>query len=196
MREAVLEIAGRRRRVTSYWDLVYAASRHNTFVQHWIVLDPPLDVPELPRPIAVIELVSEQLGADGVVLQESGATYLDTDLVEIASPAVRSLVLEPYVPPESVPFQRGDVDGDGRLVLTDAVSLLNFLFAQGVTPTCEKAADADDDGELTLSDGVVVLGHLFQGQAPPEPPFDGCGEDPTADALTCEAFGPCRANNE
>ena len=196
MREAVLEIAGQRRRVTSYWDLVYAASRHNTFVQHWIVLDPPLDVPDLPRPIAVVELVSEQLGVDGAVLQESGATYLDTDLVEIASPAVRSLVLEPYVPPESVPFQRGDVDGDGRLVLTDAVSLLNFLFAQGVTPPCEKAADADDDGELTLSDGVVVLGHLFQGQPPPEPPFDGCGEDPTADALTCEAFGPCRANNE
>jgi len=65
-----------------------------------------------------------------------------------------------------------------------------------VTPPCEKAADADDDGELTLSDGVVVLGHLFQGQPPPEPPFDGCGEDPPADALTCEAFGPCRANNE
>ncbi len=39
-------------------------------------------------------------------------------------------------------FLRGDVDGDGRVQLTDAVRLFEHLFREGSEPGCLDAADA------------------------------------------------------
>ena len=65
-----MRIRGQRRRVTSYWKLVYSASRHNTFVRHWVILDPPLQANGLERPVAVMELEATQLNSEGTVLKE------------------------------------------------------------------------------------------------------------------------------
>ena len=89
------------------------------------------------------------------------------------------------------PFTRGDVDQGGRIDVADAIRILDKLFASGRGITCDDAADVDDDGSLTVSDPISLLGALFRGGQPPSAPFPECGEDPTDDGLSCEAFEAC-----
>lgn len=89
-------------------------------------------------------------------------------------------------------FRRADTNADGKLNITDAVSMLNFLFLGGPAPTCEDAADTDDSGRLNITDAVSTLNHLFLGGPEPPAPSAACGTDPTDDDLGCEAFAPCR----
>ncbi len=86
-------------------------------------------------------------------------------------------------------FRRGDVDADGTPTITDAISVLNFLFLGGPGPACPDAADADDSGTLAITDPIRILGYLFLGSAePPSPGANTCGPDPTSDNLeACQA---------
>ncbi len=71
----------------------------------------------------------------------------------------------------------GDADQDGVLSLSDAVTLLGWLFLGVDTPLpCEGSVsddgnltllDVDATGRVDLSDAVVVLGYLFLGGPPP-----------------------------
>ena len=90
----------------------------------------------------------------------------------------------------SPPFRRGDVDGDGRTLISDAVVTLHALFAGAGPLGCADAADTDDDGKVVLTDAVALLLYLFQGGATPALPFSTCGQDPTEDRLgDCEGRG-------
>ena len=110
----------------------------------------------------------------------------------------------------TTPFIRGDVNGDGRLDLEDAIVLwssLPFLPAiNGVdvdcnvtTPNpepflfvlCDDAADANDDGLVDCGDGADIIASLFENGAPLPMPTDECGEDLTADGLGCGVY-PCQ----
>ncbi|MFQ5654185.1 MAG: alkaline phosphatase family protein, partial [Planctomycetota bacterium] len=85
-------------------------------------------------------------------------------------------------------LRRGDVDGDGLILLNDSILILFYLFAGGAA-ACVDAADIDDDGQVLIGDAILHLGHLFAGGPPPAPPFPGCGIDPSPDAgadLGCE----------
>lgn len=93
--------------------------------------------------------------------------------------------------PTTYPFRRGDANGDGEYDLSDAVSVLAFLFLGADAPRCTKAADTDDSGVLDISDGIYLLSFLFLGTERPVRPFPSCGFDPTHDALTCEFYVGC-----
>jgi len=93
--------------------------------------------------------------------------------------------------PRGVPFRRGETNGDGLVDLSDAISVLRWLFADGAGIPCLEAADGNDDGRVDLSDPVWVLRHLFLGAPPPYDPFLACGGDPTPDALGCDSFPEC-----
>ena len=88
-------------------------------------------------------------------------------------------------------FKRGDVNADGAMDLADAIFVLDYLFAEGPTPTCLDAADASDDGTMDIADAVAVLGNLFGGAGDLPDPFGECGADPTADTLGCQSFPAC-----
>ncbi len=191
LRSADLTIRGERRRATSYWKLVYSASRHNTFVRHWVVLEPPVEVEGFDRAVAVFELVAPQLNSQGAVLQEPAGRYLDSNFEEIATSGVASYSLERFTDPLPIVFQRGDVDLDGSLSITDSINLLVFLFAEGEAPGCMDAADSDDSGDLNITDAVNSLGYLFRGGSPLPAPFLECGVDTTEDELDCEALPVC-----
>jgi hypothetical protein len=93
-------------------------------------------------------------------------------------------------------FVRGDADSNGRIELTDAVRILNFLFLGLGSLPCADAADADDNGRHELTDAVRVLNYLFlgTGRIPAPSPSSAvyvaadCGADPTEEAppLGCE----------
>jgi hypothetical protein len=87
----------------------------------------------------------------------------------------------PFPPPKF--FLRGDVDSDGRINVTDAVRILNFLFEGGSEPACYDAADVSDDGVINLSDAIFLLLFLFRASGYPAPPFPDMGMDPTEDDL-------------
>jgi hypothetical protein len=106
-----------------------------------------------------------------------------------------------------VRFVRGDVDASGRINITDAIFLLDWLFQGGPRPPCVDAADVDDDGgqRPAITDAIALLLWLFQGGRPPMPPgptqatyaLADCGIDTTSgpperpDAMDCAAFPPC-----
>jgi hypothetical protein len=83
-------------------------------------------------------------------------------------------------------FRRGDIDNDGRVILSDAIRLLNHLFLAAPVPSCADAADVDDNGILAINDAIFLLNHLFLSGPKPPPPGLECGPDPTPDPL-----GPC-----
>lgn len=90
-------------------------------------------------------------------------------------------------------FTRADANDDGTVNITDAISILGYLFLGQTTPTCIKAVDTDDTGTVNLTDALFVLNRLFTGGPPPPPPFTQCGVDPTEDNLTCDEFTGCGA---
>jgi len=87
--------------------------------------------------------------------------------------------------------RRGDVNVDGSLNISDAVTVLSYLF-QGSHIACEDAADINDDGRVNIADPMYLLLYLFGGREKPPYPFPDCGTDPTADSIGCSAFDLCR----
>ena len=86
-------------------------------------------------------------------------------------------------------FRRGEVNGDGRMNILDAIVVILKLFAGGPDLPCQDAADANDDGRLSVDDPIAILTRLFRGGEPLPSPGDArCGIDTTDDSLeTCEA---------
>lgn len=91
-------------------------------------------------------------------------------------------------------FERGDCNTDGGTDIADAISLLGGLFpGPGGPPVidCEDACDANDDGALNIADAIALLDALFGMPPSPLPAPTTCGQDPTADSLTCVTFASC-----
>ena len=89
-----------------------------------------------------------------------------------------------------VSFRRGDVNGTGKVDISDAVYTLEVLFlGTGKTIRCDDAADSNDDGLVNIADAKNTLGFLFTGEgsiALPGPATPG--PDPTADPLGCAQY--------
>ena len=82
-------------------------------------------------------------------------------------------------------FIRGDANADGLVSLVDVLTILNVVFNEEETE-CRKALDIDDTGALDISDAINAIDYLFQNGLTPPAPFPACGEDPTADSLSCD----------
>ncbi len=91
-------------------------------------------------------------------------------------------------------FIRSDSNSDGEIDLSDANTVLSFLFTGGKSPSCLDAADTNDDGTVDVSDAIFTLGFLFLGSAaPPAPGPSACGADPTPDDLAlCAQSEKCQ----
>ncbi len=61
----------------------------------------------------------------------------------------------------------GDVDSDNMVSISDAVYLINWIFAGGVAPKPLLAADVNCDGTQSVSDVVHLVNYIFGGGAPP-----------------------------
>ncbi len=90
-----------------------------------------------------------------------------------------------YVPAGEARFLRGDINGDRRVTITDAIAVLDVLFRDPAPPACLDAGDADDSGRVDLTDAIALLDHLFRGGGPLPQPSGACGVDLTADSLPC-----------
>ena len=77
--------------------------------------------------------------------------------------AVELPPLTPVCPePDGAPTL-GDINGDGRLDVADAVALGNHLFRGGPAPVCAEAADFNGDGRIEFDDALRINSHLVSG---------------------------------
>jgi len=93
------------------------------------------------------------LGVDAQVLRS-----------EIGPIVIGNGLLNLRAPPAAL---RGDSNFDGRLNISDPVSILNYLFITGQAPACPNAADFNLDARLDISDPITILRTLFIGFPPP-----------------------------
>lgn len=89
-------------------------------------------------------------------------------------------------------FRRADTDGDGQVLINDAVLALLYLFRTGGELPCLDAADTDDNGRVEISDCIGILTFLYLGGPAPPEPFASCGVDSTSDELICAQSGVCQ----
>jgi hypothetical protein len=62
--------------------------------------------------------------------------------------------------------ERGDTNGDGKLDISDGITLLQFLFS-GQEAACVEAGNVNDDRDTNLTDAIVIFEYLFRGGPPP-----------------------------
>lgn len=85
------------------------------------------------------------------------------------------------------PFLRGDADGDGRILINDAILTLLNRF-EGSPVNCVEALDFNDDSAVDAADGISLLMYLYGGGVAPSGPFPICGFDSNGTpTLSCEA---------
>lgn len=61
----------------------------------------------------------------------------------------------------------GDADGNGQLTISDAVYLINYIFAGGPAPNPVLRGDADCSNVVNISDVVYLIRYIFAGGPPP-----------------------------
>ncbi|MEZ5359967.1 MAG: dockerin type I repeat-containing protein [Candidatus Zixiibacteriota bacterium] len=63
----------------------------------------------------------------------------------------------------------GDANGDGVIMIGDAVYLINYIFRDGTAPDPIQLGDANSDGSVNLGDAIFLLNYIFRnGPAPGE----------------------------
>ena len=64
-------------------------------------------------------------------------------------------------------FHCGDADGNDIITISDAVYLINYIFAGGPAPVPILVGDSDCNGIVTISDAVYLINYIFAGGATP-----------------------------
>ncbi len=64
----------------------------------------------------------------------------------------------------------GDADGNGSFNISDAVRLINYIFAGALAPNPICRGDADGNGSVNISDVVRLINYIFAGAAAPHCP--------------------------
>ncbi len=61
----------------------------------------------------------------------------------------------------------GDANGDASVDVSDAVWIINYVFAGGAPPSPLSAGDVNCDGGVDVSDAVWIINYVFVGGNPP-----------------------------
>ncbi len=64
-------------------------------------------------------------------------------------------------------FMVGDANGDATINISDAVSLIAYIFAGGSAPSPLAAGDANCDSSVNISDAVYLIAFIFSGGSAP-----------------------------
>ncbi len=59
--------------------------------------------------------------------------------------------------------QRGDVDGDGSVNISDVTALINYLLNGNASGINLSGADCDQDGSINISDVTALINYLLRG---------------------------------
>ncbi len=63
--------------------------------------------------------------------------------------------------------QRGDLNADGLISISDAVALIAYIFAQGAAPEPLEVGDANCSSQVSVGDAICLINYIFaSGPAP------------------------------
>jgi len=65
----------------------------------------------------------------------------------------------------------GDASGDGKVNVSDAVYIINYVFVGGPAPVHFGVGDVDDSASVNVSDAVYLINYVFNGGPEPNCPF-------------------------
>jgi hypothetical protein len=71
------------------------------------------------------------------------------------------------VDPPVIPYICGDADGGGSINISDAVSIIEYIFRGGPPPNPIAAGDSNCDASVNIADAVYLVAYIFSGG--PEP---------------------------
>ncbi len=74
---------------------------------------------------------------------------------------------EDYLVAKFVQYECGDADGSGMVTISDAVYLINYIFAGGPAPNPLLSGDVDCTGAVSISDAVYLINYIFAGGPAP-----------------------------
>ncbi len=145
--------------------------------------------------------------ADGISTELTFSNELGSPPVEVLFdlgdelvPETRGAAVEITQDILEIPFRRGDINGDGRYVISDPVLLLRVLFSgEQLDYDCNEALDANDDGDpenprINVADAIYLLSYLFLSGPEPPAPFPDCGSiTPNDPKYTgCQSYPACK----
>jgi hypothetical protein len=61
----------------------------------------------------------------------------------------------------------GDLNGDGKVIVSDLTFMVNYLFKGGQPPVPLQVADVNGDGGVKISDLTYLVNYLFKGGPAP-----------------------------
>ena len=79
-----------------------------------------------------------------------------------------------FRPNFEISYQVGDANADGRINVSDAVFIINYVFSGGSAPMPLESGNANCDYNVNISDAVYLINYVFSGGHPPGDP-DGNG---------------------
>lgn len=79
---------------------------------------------------------------------------------------------------QCTPWVRGELNDDGTIDLSDAVTLLIYLFSGGIAPDPPERGDVNDSGQIDVADVIYLVQYLFAGGPQPPAPFPNPGGCP------------------
>jgi len=100
----------------------------------------------------------------GTYTDMTGYTFTNTVDVYGKDPVVPGKFLTP-----ADLILRGDADASGIVEISDAVSLLEYIFAGGEAPTPRLTGDLDCNYVIEISDVVYLIAYIFTGGDAPCP---------------------------
>jgi hypothetical protein len=115
-----------------------------------------------PGRLVRLDLVARKAGMSGVIFRR--VRLVDPSLQEIVrQDSLHGLII---VCPTSAMF--GDADFNGFINITDAVYIVNYIFAGGPPPfPITLVGDADCNEMVNISDVVYLVSYIFSGGSPP-----------------------------
>ncbi|MCX6832235.1 MAG: dockerin type I repeat-containing protein [candidate division Zixibacteria bacterium] len=69
--------------------------------------------------------------------------------------------------PDQCTYVCGDANADAAVDISDAVSLITYIFSGGPAPTPLQAGDANCDSTVDISDAVYLISYIFSGGPAP-----------------------------
>lgn len=114
-------------------------------------------------------------GSSDADVARTAVDYLDLGVLVAGYSRSFGSQSQVYVARADEEYICGDADGDGGISLSDAVFLIQYIFAGGRTPYPVLSGDADCSGGISLNDAVYIIQYIFAGGPGPCP---DCVPDP------------------
>ena len=97
--------------------------------------------------------VDDDIAENVYAIEIKNASYSKTDGTLVIIPNTKTSIT-------IVDYLTGDVNGNGKVDIGDAVSIVNHLVGKESTIFVEKAADTNNNGQIDIGDAVTIVNFL------------------------------------